>query len=725
MDSKILNCEDEQIHLCGKVQNFGYLIVFNFELKCIAISENCESWLKNDISTFFNQDINFFIQLLERDNEIKININDFTSLQNKSFTYKVKLNEKNYQLTVYNNNNQIFFEFEKNNKTEFELNQITNFQVEFEQSDNIWQTLCDNIYNIIGFDRIMVYQFSEDKSGIVIAENIREELDSLLGYRYPEFDIPAQARQLYLKNLSRQTPNIHADTFEILSQSSDAIDLSRSQIRATSPVHLQYLENFGVKASASFSIVIDNQLWGLVACQNLTPKYIPYDLRSLCLFITQYVASKHVVNTQRIDLEQSNIIKEIELELKEKLFYSQSLEQTLEQFGERFMHALSAKGLIIKSPDYTIRFGNTLTNKTLAKIHSLVNENSNDENIFTTHSFSIDTDLNDDIIPTGLARMSFDKDSTFSIYWFRDEIKIEEKWAGVPEKHPIYSEEKQAHIYSPRISFELWKKEVLGQSEKWSRFDLAFLTRIHKLIQNSISRKLNEIKLLNEKLIEINNKLEAYTHQISHDLKNPLTNIKASAQIIQKKHDLNREMIMKFSSNILESATLINDIIDKTIELSKDSSNILSFNQIPIESFMNDLINQAVETYHVNNLQLKIGNLHPILGDKTLLYQLFMNLINNAIKFSSKQELTNLEVYSVQEGDKTVYYIKDNGIGIEEAEKSNIFNIFKRLSNADHFEGTGVGMSIVKRITDKLNAQITFDSTVGVGTTFKISFPNE
>lgn len=132
-----------------------------------------------------------------------------------------------------------------------------------------------------------------------------------------------------------------------------------------------------------------------------------------------------------------------------------------------------------------------------------------------------------------------------------------------------------------------------------------------------------------------------------------------------------------------------------------------------------------MEYYKVTNMDLRLGELHPIYGEKTSLYQLFMNLINNAIKFSSQQEATILEVYSEVKADKTIYYIKDNGIGIDESEKEQVFGLFKRLTNASAYEGSGVGMSIVKRIVDRLNAEISFESNIGIGTTFKISFPNE
>ncbi|MBD1429061.1 ATP-binding protein [Sphingobacterium litopenaei] len=723
---KTLNCEEEPIHLCGKIQNFGYLIVFNLSGKCVAVSENCSEWLPFDLSSALHLELNDFLKNIPSDSPLDLNIKDFQILKQQPLSTKTKLNGRNYQLTLYVHNEKLFLEFEMNENMIIELNQLNEFQQNFERSENVWQTLCENIFKIIDFDRIMVYQFLEDSSGIVIAENKKLKEESILGYRYPEFDIPKQARQLYLKNLSRQTPDIHEKTIDIYGLSPEQIDLSKSQIRALSPMHLQYLDNFGVRASASFSIVIDNKLWGLVACQNIEPKYIPFDKRSLCLFVTQYAANKYLVKQQRIKIQQDHTIKEIELELKEKLFFSQSFEKTLSEFANRFMQTISATGLIIKSPDYTLRFGDTPNEYLLQDIHTEINKIVGNENIFTSHSFSLSANKNvDNKNWTGIARLCFDEDNEFAIYWFRKEIIAEEKWAGVPEKHQIFSKEKQAYIYSPRTSFQLWKKEVSGQSEKWSVFDNDFLVRIQKLIQESMLRKLNEVRRLNQKLIEANNALDTYTHQLAHDLKNPLSTIKTSAQFMQTRQDISQEFVARFSKNIADAASLINDIIDKTIESTKSSFNILKYELVATETFINQLIQQAIQRYKVQNFEIILGDLHPVFGEKTLLYQLFMNLINNAVKFSSKNSMTVLEIYSIIEDNKTVYFIKDNGIGIEETEKEKVFSIFKRLSNATQFEGSGVGMSIVKRIVDRLNAEISFESIIGSGTVFKIKFPNE
>lgn len=723
-----LNCYEEAIHLCGKIQSFGYLIIFNLDLNCIAVSENCSDWLHCDTANILNKDIYHFLPYFKSSSNESFILHEQlpSSLIDKTTSYKIILNNKTYQLTIYTNNNKIFFEFEENEKEIIHISQLNDFQLKLDQSEDTWQVLVENIRTVTGYDRVMVYQFLEDSSGIVIAEKTSPDKEKLLGYRYPEFDIPQQARQLYEKNHSRQVHDIYATTSNIIGLEPSNIDLSHSQIRALSPIHLQYLENFGVRASASFSIIIENKLWGLVTCQNFTPKYIPYDYRYLCLVITQYAASKYLVKKERKFFLKQQDIKELEINLKERLYYNKSWEDTLMEFAEDFMVKLSAHGMIIKSANYFYTIGKTPNKNEFDKIHAYINKNIDAKNIYTTHNFTYNEPLQIDHSNwAGIARISFDDQHNSSVYWFREEIKIAEKWAGIPQKYPIYCKEKNVIHYSPRTSFQLWLNEVKGQSEKWSLIDQGFIIMVEKLIRNSILQKIIPVKQLNEKLIEVNNRLETYTHQLAHDLKNPLTEIKIKAQFIQIRKEISREKIYQFSKNIADATTLINEIINKTLESTKATPDILPYEYINTDIFINQLINQALENYKIDNYKVDLGELLPIYGEKTLLFQLFMNLINNAIKFSSKQQFTRISIDSFMEENNTIYHIKDNGIGISEEEKPHIFSIFKRLSNAQEFEGDGIGMSIVKRIVDKLQAKISIDSHLGIGTTFKISFPNE
>jgi light-regulated signal transduction histidine kinase (bacteriophytochrome) len=124
---------------------------------------------------------------------------------------------------------------------------------------------------LTGFDRVMVYRFAHDDSGEVIAESTHAGVDSFLGLHYPASDIPRQARILYERNWLRIIPDIEAAPSAIqpaLDSAGKPLDLSQSVLRSVSPIHIEYLQNMGVRASMSVSILREGRLWGLFACQH-------------------------------------------------------------------------------------------------------------------------------------------------------------------------------------------------------------------------------------------------------------------------------------------------------------------------------------------------------------------------------------------------------------------------------------------------------------------------
>ena len=133
-----------------------------------------------------------------------------------------------------------------------------------------------------GFDRVMVYQFSHDASGVVIAESLQAGMPPLLGLHYPASDIPKQARALYERSWLRLIADVKGVVHPVLSQPSlDApLDMSLCQLRTVSPIHIEYLRNMGVAASMSISILRGGKLWGLVACHHRTPRYLSFERRT-------------------------------------------------------------------------------------------------------------------------------------------------------------------------------------------------------------------------------------------------------------------------------------------------------------------------------------------------------------------------------------------------------------------------------------------------------------
>lgn len=169
----------------------------------------------------------------------------------------------------------------------FALDELSAAAAMFERSESL-TTLCDRaaieFRRLTGFDRVMVYRFLDGDVGKVVAEDRREGMRSFLNHHFPASDIPRQARALYIRNLIRVIPDITYQPAALRPGWTDPepLDMSDSSLRSVSPVHLQYLSNMNVRASASVSIVKDGTLWGLIACHNETPRLLSYGVRAVC-----------------------------------------------------------------------------------------------------------------------------------------------------------------------------------------------------------------------------------------------------------------------------------------------------------------------------------------------------------------------------------------------------------------------------------------------------------
>jgi chemotaxis family two-component system sensor kinase Cph1 len=145
------------------------------------------------------------------------------------------------------------------------------------------------VKNIIQYDRVMICRFADDGHGEVVAEAKNKKLQSWLGLHYPASDIPKQARELYKKNLIRLIGDVNVPTSRIIAEDgiTEPLDLTCASLRAVSPIHIQYLKNMGVASSFSISLIYKNELWGLIACHNYTPKFIDYTSRKAAKLIGQ------------------------------------------------------------------------------------------------------------------------------------------------------------------------------------------------------------------------------------------------------------------------------------------------------------------------------------------------------------------------------------------------------------------------------------------------------
>ena len=143
----------------------------------------------------------------------------------------------------------------------------------------LYDTTARAVRELTGFDRVMVYRYDEDYNGEVVAEAKQEDLNSFLGLHYPATDIPAQARALYEKNWIRLISDVDYTPAPLVPDidpaSGTPLDLTYATLRSVSPIHVEYLQNMGVRASMSISLLRNGRLWGLIACHHYAGPHLP------------------------------------------------------------------------------------------------------------------------------------------------------------------------------------------------------------------------------------------------------------------------------------------------------------------------------------------------------------------------------------------------------------------------------------------------------------------
>jgi len=237
-------------------------------------------------------------------------------------------------------------------------------------------------------------------------------------------------------------------------------------------------------------------------------------------------------------------------------------------------------------------------------------------------------------------------------------------------------------------------------------------------------RQLNEdlekrVAARTSQLQATNQELESFSYSVSHDLRAPLRSINGYTHILLEDY---RGQLPEEVQNIL-GRVLIN-----TCRMDELIQNLLSFSRLGRQALVktatncNLLVQQALteldDEFQKKPVEITINELPECQADPVLLRQVFINLLANAIKFSNKQELPQIEIGCVQSDKKSAYYVKDNGIGFDMKHINRLFGVFQRLHSAEEYEGSGIGLAIVKRIIVRHGGEVWAEAKENQGATF-------
>ena len=717
----IKNCEDEEIQFLNEIQPFGYLIGIHKNSHQIEFySQNIDELFQISAENVLNQDINQLYNFeLDFDEVLNLDQGEFCRTH-------LKINSKTYHLTSYHFDELIYLELEELIILENRL-AYYNFseQILYSKSiDATWDRLISSIKKLINYDRVMLYKFLEDGSGVVIAEEIDNGLDSYLGLRFPEFDIPKQARQLYLEKKSRLVADVNSNRISLIATNHQKINLMYSSVRALSPIHLQYLRNANCAASFSISIVINEKLWGIVACQNSEPKFIPNQVRLQTELLTRQARLTYVNFKATERLKFQNYFNETAIKLKENLLTEENLQQSMNNNLKEVLNLTKANGIALVNFDDVFVEGETPDKDEILRIKEWAFKR-NSARLFTSNTFYLDYGQELNLSPNSAGVMFCFLNQTYEhfIIWFKKEQVQTLNWAGEPNKikHVEIVDGDEILSFSPRTSFKIWQENIKNKSFIWLDKEKYVAKEVIKLIIETLHLQSFKIQSLYEQLKEINDELDSFSYTVSHDLRTPLSVMKLNCQMIQRtlEHDEIKSDRLK---SVIDEIDRMTQMMQDLLALSKAKKSEIVLSIIETKPIIEKIVHDVLLYYKTNDTQVVIEDVHNVLGDKTMFYEVFLNIIGNAIKYSSQEEHPIIKIWSELNEEEVIFKVKDNRIGIKQEDYNKMFKLFSRMSNTGNISGNGVGLSIAHRMMDRMNGGISFESKVGEGTTFILTF---
>ncbi len=375
-------------------------------------------------------------------------------------------------------------------------------------SEHDWTTHCqylaDELRVASGYERVMIYRFRADDCGEVISESLVEGLPPYLGLRYPASDIPQIARNLYRLNSHRQIPDIQALPVPILVRDDAIADLTLSDLRAVSPVHLQYLKNMGVTASLSFSILVSGELWGLVACHHRIPRDLPLPVRARCaemvsvftLAIAGYQSTRRLAEVNESDQEIAALLEALrqadagrEFVIDPGIGHGPALGETL---GDALLSLVGATGAALVDARSIVAFGLTPEIATIRAMADWLRETVRAP-IFATdrlsEHFPEAASLSDRASGLLAVRIPiFSDEGERCFFWWRPEQPQSVHWAGDPRKSALFDEQHQ-HL-TPRSSFERWVETTACRSEPWTDAAMLRAKKFRSLVLRDVNAEI-------------------------------------------------------------------------------------------------------------------------------------------------------------------------------------------------------------------------------------------
>jgi len=389
---------------------------------------------------------------------------------------------------------------------------------------SLFEMLLPQLSSMSHYDRVMLYRFDADWNGEVIAEEVAGDLEPYLGLRFPHWDIPVQARSFMLKFPVRYVSEASATQSAILPAPgvTAPLDITYAQLRGTSAIHLQYLQNMDVEASMTLSIVVDAKLWGIISFHNRRPKIPSFDFRRLCEGLVPLLNTKlfSLLQSQTLDLHDE--IDRLRLVDLKNVSPNSTLLKEAEDSIAVARDRLKVDGVVLGIGDEMSSFGVELPEDILARVRKAAQ--ASDDGVWFSDCLAeaIEVPLED--LGEASGAICLDRNDGRWMCLIRKSRDVEVSWAGAPSKE-VDTSDGMARL-NPRGSFSLYRETVRNTSRPWLKQDVDLLSGIALRLLAADQRKLV--------LTAMRRQQELVVDELNHRVRNILSLVRSISRQARK-----------------------------------------------------------------------------------------------------------------------------------------------------------------------------------------------
>jgi light-regulated signal transduction histidine kinase (bacteriophytochrome)/CheY-like chemotaxis protein len=471
-------CALEPIHHISSIQSIGFLIAVDNDWVISRLSANTADHLNLPIEALLGASLASAIEpeaLHTLRNRIAVLIGE--DAVERAFAVRLQPNGPSFDLAIHRTGDLIVIEAEPSIPPGG-LNagaMVRSMLGRMQGKANLVEEAARLMKSLTGFDRVMIYQFHPDGSGEVIAERVNAGLEPYLGLRYPASDIPQQARELLIRNPVRALVDIAAGTSPILplpDRINAPLDLSLSTLRAHSLMHIEYLQNMGVAATMTVSLVRDGELWGLISCHHMTPRHVGFEQRTTAELFGQLL-SFMIEKRERADIKAYEAhTRGLRERLIAEVIERGTTLKSIAELADGMKGLIPCDGIAVYINGAHALSGDTPTLEQCAALQEFLDRNAGGQIYATSELGKVYAPAQEFVDrAAGILVLAISRAPRDYLVFFRHEMAHAITWAGKPDK--LVSQGPEGPRLTPRKSFEAWSETVRGQSAEWTPAELS------------------------------------------------------------------------------------------------------------------------------------------------------------------------------------------------------------------------------------------------------------